>query len=293
MLYAFAFTSRMRMTSEYLSKKSLKVIFRGLRRKMSHVAMRKCYIPYSGSCPRLPTRFSAAAFHKNTEDIISTVESMHSMRLLAQHSKQGLWNDRLALQSLWTLKEKGWRVEVEWKETQQFGVGVFAAEPVAAGSVLRVGRNGRNLIQFRDTNDILAFCGAGGNNEYRGRLAYVQDYLWGFHPTHTDQRGYPTLLSSSDFDSHDEQFFGMWLPGNGLNHNTTPNTVYQALAGGTEEGIALLALVDIAEGQELYDDYRRHGTATMWLKDFARTHNMTLNFSDCNDFVIQSANSTG
>jgi SET domain len=262
---------------------------------MSLLAKRKCY---SGSCPRLPTRFSAAAFHKdNTEDMISAVESLQSLRHhLAKDSKQGLWNDRLALQSLWTLQEKGWRVAVEWKETQHCGVGVFATEPVRAGSVLRVGRNGRNLIQFKDTSEILAFCGAEGNDEYRGRLAYVQDYLWGFNPTHTDQRGYPTQQSSSDHtdsDFHDERFFGMWLPGNGLNHSTTPNTVYQALAGGTEEGIALLALVDIAKGHELYDDYRRHGSAPIWLKDFARTNNVTLNFSDCNDFVVHGDISTG
>ena len=44
-------------------------------------------------------------------------------------SSQVDWNDRIALQSMWTLKEKGWKVAVKWKETP-CGVGVFADEDI-------------------------------------------------------------------------------------------------------------------------------------------------------------------
>ena len=99
-------------------------------------------------------------------------------------------------------------------------------------------------------------------------------------PTYTDDRGY-AVNSKNDATSDDDRFFGLWIPGNGLNHNEHPNTVYRA----TPDGIDLVALVDIRPDDELFDDYRRHGTSSDWLKEFATIHNVTLNFADCNDFV--------
>lgn len=197
------------------------------------------------------------------------------------------WNDRIALQSMWSLKEKGWKVAVEWKETPH-GIGVFsdATETIAAGTVLRVGKNGRNLLQFKSIDDIRAFCGdsdSGGGSDREGRLNYVKDYLWGYS-TISDERGYAIPGSTEDED----RFFGMWLPGNGLNHHSSPNTVYRTLPGGTDSGIELVALTDIKQGEELYDDYRRHGVAPAWLREFAQANDVTLNFADCNDFVTRN-----
>jgi hypothetical protein len=186
------------------------------------------------------------------------------------------WNDRIALQSRWSLMRKGWKVAVDWKETE-YGIGVFAGEAIAAGTLLRLGKNGRNLLQFKCREDIEAFCGDG--SDYQQRLSYVKDYLWGYC-TNTDEQGYK-VPDSTDAD----RFFGMWLPGNGLNHNFSPNTVYRTLQGGTDDGIMLVALTDIKAGQELYDDYRRHGDAPAWLLEFAKDKHVTLNFPDCNDFV--------
>jgi SET domain len=186
------------------------------------------------------------------------------------------WNDRIALQAMLTLKEKGWKVLVEWKETSH-GIGVFAGESIAASTVLRVGKHGRNLLQFKCRDDIEAFCG--NNSDYQQSLNYVQDYLWGYN-TITDERGYEVSESTVE-----DRFFGMWLPGNGLNHHCSPNTVYRTLPGGTDDGIMLVALTDIGTGQELYDDYRRHGAAPAWLKEFAEKKQLALNFADCNDFV--------
>jgi len=138
---------------------------------------------------------------------------------------------------------------------------------------------------------------------------YVKDYLWGFNKE-ADDRGYykfdaaaaavdgihnndihnnnnspapvpTTTTTTTPDDDHRFFFYGMWIPGNGVNHNETPNTVYKA----TPDGINLVALVDIKADDELFDDYRRHGTSSPWLKEFARIHNVTLNFADCNDFV--------
>jgi hypothetical protein len=189
------------------------------------------------------------------------------------------WDNRMQLQSVYNLLEKGWNVLVEWKTTS-FGVGVFAAQDVPSGTVLRHGIIGRNLVQFSATDEIEAFClgdSSYEDNDYQSRLRYVSDYLWGFDP-HADGQGYPLTASMK---SKDNRFFGMWIPGNGLNHDNNPNTVYRP----RPNGIALVALRNIATGQELYDDYRRHGQAPEWLREFAAAKQISLNFAECNDFV--------
>lgn len=198
------------------------------------------------------------------------------------------WDDRIGIQDQFTLEEKGWKVPVDWRSTP-YGAGVFSNETIAAGTVLRRGILGVNLQEFTSRADIDNFCrSSGGTEEERNdsprsrkkaKLEYVKDYLWGFG-TATDDRGY-TVNSKNGATSNDDRFFGLWIPGNGLNHNKHPNTVYRA----TPDGIDLVALVDIRPDDELFDDYRRHGTASDWLKEFATIHNVTLNFADCNDFV--------
>lgn len=184
------------------------------------------------------------------------------------------WDDRIALQETWFNSEKGWKVEVEWKNGK-FGVGLFAAQDIASGTKLREGITGKNLIEFTTVDEIEDFCLSAGGDEYNSRLRYVSDYLWGFATKGTDERGY----ASSQNDR--ERFYGMWIPGNGLNHSLQPNTVYRT----SERGIDLFALEDILSGEELYDDYRRHGTPPAWLLDFATAKNLTLNFPGCNEFL--------
>jgi hypothetical protein len=199
------------------------------------------------------------------------------------------WDDRIGLQRKWTNPEKGWQVAVDWRPTP-FGAGLFAAEDIPKDTILRVGRLGVNLIEFKSGEEIESFCNnsasasAGASaatpHEYAARLRYVKDYLWGLNKE-ADERGYDLDLNQVSPD----RFFGMWIPGNGLNHNIEPNTVYRpsfAKEGGI---IDLVALCDISQDDELFDDYRRHGTAPEWLKAFSSTHNVTLNFAGCNDFV--------
>jgi SET domain len=191
------------------------------------------------------------------------------------------WNDRLRLQSLFQPSQVGWQVPVEWKHSRH-GTGVFATSNVPRGTLLRAGQVGQNLVAVESVNDIEQFCRGSLQQQdhdddiYQQRLLYVKDYLWGLYRT-TDDWGYPLA------ESQDDRFFGFWIPGNGLNHATTPNTVYKCHDKSPQ--IHLLALTDIAAGDELFDDYRRHGPAPDWLKEFAVQHNVTLNFGDCNDFV--------
>jgi hypothetical protein len=184
---------------------------------------------------------------------------------------------------------------VEWKQTL-FGAGLFAAEDIVDGTLLRTGIIGINLVQFRSINEIETFCKGpdqkdDNENEvmYKSRLNYVKDYLWGYNPN-ADERGYDVYADKEErirSPEHDAaRFFGMWVPGNGLNHNPSPNTVYRPSSnGGMDVGIDLIALRDIKKGEELFDDYSRHGNAPTWLLEFASKYNVTLNFAECNNFV--------
>jgi SET domain len=190
------------------------------------------------------------------------------------------WNNRLQLQSLFQPRQVGWQVPVEWKHSRH-GTGVFSTKNVPRGTLLRVGQVGQNLVSVESVNEIEQFCRGSIQQQddiYQQRLLYVKDYLWGLYRT-TDDWGYPLA------DSKDDRFFGFWIPGNGLNHANTPNTVYKIYDNALPPQIHLVALTDIAPGDELFDDYRRHGPAPDWLKEFAVQHNVTLNFGDCNDFV--------
>jgi len=190
------------------------------------------------------------------------------------------WDDRIALQAKWTNPQKGWQAEVEWKKVP-FGTGVFAAQDIDKNQILRIGKNGYNLLQFQSVQDIEEFCRQGQDEEeYTARLLYTKDYLWGYSPSNTDEKGYDISPPR-----HKDRFFGMWIPGNGLNHSPEPNTVYRTRQGGTQAGIVLVALRDIQAGEELYDDYRRHGQAPPWLLEFAKDKQVSLNFAECNDFV--------
>ncbi|CAJ1957260.1 unnamed protein product [Cylindrotheca closterium] len=208
------------------------------------------------------------------------------------------WDDRIDIQKRWTNSEKGWNVGVEWKETP-YGAGLFATQDIDAGTLLRKGRIGLNLIEFQSIEEIDIFCRGSGDcssSEMDAKLMYVKDYLWGFNPN-ADERGYDILDSGANklsLEHEEARFFGMWVPGNGLNHSPNPNTVYRAaVPGGTEVGIDLFALIDISKDDELLDDYRRHGTAPTWLLSFARERGVTLNFAECNDFVVCSDEGKG
>lgn len=191
------------------------------------------------------------------------------------------WSNRIGCQDRFSLQEKGWQVAVDWRHTP-FGAGLFAAQDIAKGTILRRGIFGVNLMKFTSIADIDDFCNLDPFSE-KDRRDYVKDYLWGFtFSRYTDDDGYALDENADVEDLHGtRRIYAMWVPGNGLNHSREPNTIYVE----SNDGIDLVALADLSSGTELYDDYRRHGLAPEWLKTFAQIHNVTLNFADCNDFV--------
>jgi hypothetical protein len=229
-----------------------------------------------GSIGRLHRRF-ASSRHQDSK-LVNTLESTLD------------WSDRIGLQDRYTLKEKGWRVNVDWRTTP-YGAGLFSKQDIPKGTILRTGILGVNLKEFKSIAEIDDFCQQQAEEDFGSiatRRDYVKDYLWGFSKF-ADEGGYPLdsqadVLSEDGTTTESRRFYGMWIPGNGLNHSPEPNTVYRL----SSEVIDLVALMDICTSDELFDDYRRHGSAPEWLKDFAQLHNVTLNFADCNDFVLDA-----
>lgn len=83
-----------------------------------------------------------------TASIVCTVEQLHCVKD---------WQDRIAFQRTWTLQQKGWNVAVEWK-MMEFGVGLFAKQDIPKDAVLREGKTGVNVVQFKNAQEMESFC---------------------------------------------------------------------------------------------------------------------------------------
>ena len=200
--------------------------------------------------------------------ISNTIDSIDSVN----------WDDRIGLQSAWSNPEKGWQVDVEWKTTP-YGAGLFAKQDMKTGTILRIGRTEKNLMQFKTAGEMKSFCEQGTGKAIPAVVSYVSDYFYGFDPN------YNQIDEKNPSSGQLPVWYGIWVPGNGLNHGIEPNTVYRTAAQGISHGIDLVALTDIASGDELLDDYRRHGKPPAFALEFSQQFGIDMNFVGCNDFV--------
>jgi len=182
------------------------------------------------------------------------------------------WANRLELQNQWTNSEKGWQVAVEWNQGP-YGVGLFAEETISEGTLMRQGVIGRNLVRFQGETCLYQFLGCWNDPRYPERLDYVADYLYG--------------VDLRNDGKEDQWFYGIWLPGHGINHDYDSNIVFHAVwdIDDTLIGLNLHASQDIQEGQEILENYHAFGRAPPWLLEFKDRAKIDLNFVDCNSFV--------
>ena len=90
------------------------------------------------------------------------------------------WDNRIDLQAKWPNHEKGWQVQVEWKNTP-YGVGLFASEDIPVNTILRIGQNGYNLMQFQSVQDIEHFCSQGKDSRICIPYELCQRLLMGIY----------------------------------------------------------------------------------------------------------------
>jgi len=178
--------------------------------------------------------------------------------VIANFVKEGIpafWADRYKMQNAYSLKAKGWKVQVRWGESPiaGAGVGVFAAEDAEKGQLLRLAKNGKNLIRFRERSDLP-----------EKMSPVTKDYI----------TNYCAQI--------DDRFIMIFLPGCCYNHSDDPNI---EMVVADEETIHLVAVKNIAAGTELLGDYQSFGEPPKYLKELARNESMDLIFPGYNSFL--------
>jgi hypothetical protein len=181
-------------------------------------------------------------------------------------------DDRLTLQSCWTDIEKGWLVAVERRRTQDAGLALFAKENILKGQVLRQTIIGKNLVRFRNKEDICTFLKTFPSEMQGSVCKYIADYTFGLNG-----------LEGGEY------FYGLFFPGNGPNHSKERNSGLQYVysSDGQVVGLNYVALDNIDAGQEIWDDYSLFGEAPSWLMEWHAEHcqQLKLTFPGTNDYV--------
>jgi len=175
-------------------------------------------------------------------------------------------NDRIDIQE--TITEKGWLVGVEWKTAPNHGggMGAFATEDVAGGTLIRRSPfEGGNFLQMQSYEDLEAFCGIGNPDfsdaEREALKEYVKDYLFRSQPA------FGTTVPD------DQRVYGIWLPGCGdncVNDGEEPNVEDRLIEPGL---MGMYAKRDIKKGEPLLSNYDEdYGVPPEWIARFAINH---------------------
>ena len=140
------------------------------------------------------------------------------------------------------------------------GIGVFADENIKAGTVMREGRFGVNMVIFnRNTNY--------PNTKSNQTLEHLKN--WAFVcPCHVEGGGDDMMV---------------YIPGSGINHRVNGNTRQVCRCDGVDQ----VSVRDIPKGEPLGIDYNSFGCAPKWhldaLKETFGTEGCL--FRGLNDFV--------
>jgi len=165
------------------------------------------------------------------------------------------WTDAHKMQEGLSLDQKGWKYEVEWKQSEQCdGFGVYACENIPEGAVIRQGIVGQNMTicsSFRDLPKLTP-----------STFECLENYAAGFGKR-----------SFEDGNNDADQIY-FWLPGCGINHSAA-----YAVAGigclatkCPKKGVYdIVSTRPIAKGEELVRDYATaYGKAPLWYEKFVR-----------------------
>ena len=174
------------------------------------------------------------------------------------------WEDSGEMQESLTLQEKGWCVQVKWDK--QFvgdvciGVGLYADQDIAAGTILRQNKLGYNLIIFNETTNL-------PNLKHKRTAEYLQKYA----------HRCPCLVDAGSMA------MALLLPGDSLNHSEEPNTRTRC----HKDGSHLIATRDIKKGEPMSISYRAYGPAPEWFTDMLddKLGNSEAIFPGTNDYL--------
>merc|ERR1711936_84323 len=172
------------------------------------------------------------------------------------------WNQSEDMQASYSSEFKNFQVPVYWQQSQMLtalgasGIGVFSQLPVKAGTVLRKGVLGKNLMRFQCEEDL-------------PRMTNTTKKFLGHY-------GFGCI------NELDDEKVWLWVPGCSFNHHGVDNNVVNVE---TEEGVNLVACRDISKGEELLCDYHSYGKAPSWFKDFCDQYDIIGAYEGMNNFV--------
>lgn len=201
-------------------------------------------------------------------DETCTTKAWFAKTMLGADFDPMLLNDRVGFQRAYSIEDKGWLVRLEWKNDPNHGggMGAFAAEDIAAGTLIRRSAidAGGNFLRMQSYDDLASFCGL-DNEAYSAERAalkaYVTDYLFKALP--------PWNAVVAD----EERVFGMWLPGCGdncINEGEVPNVEDRLVEAGL---MGMYATRDVRKGEPLLSDYDADfGAPPDWIAKFAADH---------------------
>ena len=163
-----------------------------------------------------------------------------------------------------TLKEKGWKVNVLWKDQflggKCIGIGLFAQQDIPEGSILRIGKFGHDILIYNRETNIPDITNP-------GTLEHLANYSI-VCPCQMVKGGDDMVL---------------WLPGVGINHSTNPNCMVLC----TVNGMCIISIQDIKDGEALVLDYNSFGSVPTWYEIMLRNNlgTATCVFPGANDYV--------
>ena len=165
------------------------------------------------------------------------------------------WRDTLRTQGLCSLEEKGYKKNLIWQPSTigpKF-TGVFSDEFIEEGELIRVLEKDRNMIIFNSKDDLPPLT--------ETSVKYLAGYFG----------------NAGDICQ-------IFVPGISSNHHKDKANIWFKKI--SESVVHITARKDIGRGEELFNDYNDNGIPPQWLADFAKEHDVAINYKGFNDFVL-------
>ena len=166
------------------------------------------------------------------------------------------WTDTIQMQALYSHEDKGYKKKVMWQQStiDSSFAGVFAAEFIRRGEVIRVLEKDKNMIILNSKVDLPPLTDT--------FMKYVPDYI-----------------------GNAEDLYLIFIPGMSCNHHATNANIW--IEKISDSIVHVTARKDINKGNELFLDYHSmgNGAPPEWLADFAIEHNVPLNYKGFCDFL--------
>ena len=164
------------------------------------------------------------------------------------------WRDTIKMQSLYSLEDKGYKKKVYWQQStiDSSFAGIFAGEFIKKGEIIRVLEEGLTMIVFNSKEDLPPL-------------------------TETFLEYFPGYIGNA------EDICQIFVPGMACNHNVVKANIW--IEKNSDSTVHVTARKDISKGEELFWDYHGNGTPPEWLANFAREHNVPLNYKGFCDFM--------